>query len=260
MSKGYALVTGASSGIGLEIAKQLSRAGYPLILAARRKDRLEALKASLGGAVDVVLVDQDLSAPNAAPELYAKIAERGLAVEILVNNAGVGMQGRFLEMEPERVEAMCRLNMTSLTQLTQLFAREMVQAKRGYILQVSSMAAFLPTPQVAAYAATKSYVLAFSEALGFELRDTGVSVTTLYPGVTDTEFDAAASARSPAMMKMTVLSAETVARAGLVGMFARRRSVVPGLLNQVFAFFIGVVHRGTTLFFTGHLMERANRA
>lgn len=259
MSKGYALVTGASSGIGLEIARQLAGQGYPLILVARRKERLDALHATLSQLVDVVVLDHDLSAANAAPDLVAKIASRGLQVEVLVNNAGVGMQGRFIDMEPERIEAMCRLNMTSLTQLTQLLAKQMVAAKRGYILQVSSMAAFLPTPQVAAYAATKSYVLAFSEALQFELRGTGVSVTTLYPGITDTEFDTTASAQSPALMKMSVLSAESVARAGLAGMFARRRAVVPGAINKVLAFILGIFHRGTTLFFTGHLMERANR-
>jgi uncharacterized protein len=258
--RGYALVTGASSGIGVEIARRLAEEGYPLILVARRKERLEALRESLAAQVNVVVIDLDLSAENAAEALFERVAALGLVVEILVNNAGVGMQGRFLDMSLPRVAQMSRLNMTTLTELTSRFAADMVRAKRGYILQVASMAALLPSPQVAAYAATKAYVLSFSEALAFELRGSGVSVTTLYPGITTTEFNETAEAHSPALMNLSILSARKVADAGVTGMFRRRRAVVPGWINKLSAFFIGVLPRGMIVAITGRLMEGANAA
>ena len=175
-----ALLTGASSGIGLSMARQLAKQGWHLILVARRTDRLTQLKAELEAAhhISVHLIPQDLSAPDAAQQLFE--AARPWQVDALINNAGSGMQGRFLDMDPAALDQMLRLNVHSLTHLTRLFAREM-QGRDGYILNVASAAAFLPSPWVSSYAATKAYVRSFSEALRYELRSTGVSVTTLYP-------------------------------------------------------------------------------
>jgi len=201
---------------------------------------------------------QDLAAPNAALTVLDAVTQKGLAVGVLINNAGYGMQGKFLEMSMPEVERMVQLNVTSLTHLTQLFAREMARAGGGYILNVASAAAFLPSPFVGAYAATKAYVLSFSEALRFELRGTGVSLTTLYPGITTTEFNEVAHAKTPAVMNLSILSANTVARAGLRAMFARKRAMIPGFINKMNAFFCTVLPRGLVVYVTGKILGRAN--
>ncbi len=261
MQRGYALVTGASSGIGVEIARQLATRGYPLILVARRKERLDELRAALQLAhgVDIAVFQQDLSADGAAQALYDAVQARQLPVAILVNNAGVGMAGAFLEMDMARVTRMFALNMTSLTHLTQLFGRDMVKLGGGHILQVASAAAFLPTPYVAAYAATKSYVLAFTEALRFELKDTGVSITTLYPGITTTEFNEHADAKTPGAMALSILSSAQVADIAVRALFARRRAVIPGFINKINAFFSSILPRGLIIFAAGTMMKRANK-
>ena len=260
MQQAYALVTGASSGIGVEIARNLAARGYPIILVARRKERLEELKAALIAAhkVDVVILDHDLAQPGAAQSLYDKVQAQHLPVAILVNNAGVGMAGKFMEMDMARIEKMFALNMTALTHLTQLFGRAMVAQGHGYILQVASAAAFLPTPHVSAYAATKSYVLAFSEALRFELLGTGVSVTTLYPGITTTEFNEHAEAKTPGAMALSILSARQVADIAVRAMFKRKRAIIPGIINKLNAFFSAVLHRGLVIFAAGTMMKKAN--
>ncbi|MEZ4433737.1 MAG: SDR family oxidoreductase [bacterium] len=257
--RGHAVVTGASSGIGAEIARQLAARGHPLTLVARRRDRLDALAAELhaqGTRADVV--ELDLARPDAAPQLHAAVRAAGHPVEILVNNAGFGLQGRFIEHDFAAIEEMVRLNILTLTHLTRLFAHDMVEARHGYILQVSSAAAFLPSPYVAAYAATKHYVKAFSEAIRYELRHTGVSVTTLYPGITRTEFNTVAGARTPPLMNLSVLDAATVARVGLRAMRRRRRAVVPGLINKLNAIFSEALHRGFITRTAGRLLEDAN--
>lgn len=258
--RGYALVTGASSGIGVDLARELARKGYPLLLVARRRERLEALAEELKKAhgVDVAVLAQDLAAPGAAVALRGAVRAGGWSVEVLVNNAGHGMQGRFLDMDIAAVEGMFQLNVTALTHLTQLFAREMVARGHGYILNVASAAAFLPSPYVAAYAATKAYVHSFSEALRYELRDSGVSLTTLYPGITATEFNAVAHAKTPPAMNLSILSAEEVARVGVRAMFARRRALVPGLINKLNALFCALLPRGLVVRMAGLLLARAN--
>ena len=202
-----ALVTGASSGIGLAMARRLAAQGWSLILVARRTDRLAALQAELQAAhkVDVQLIAQDLSAPDAATRLFE--AARPWPVDALINNAGHGIQGRFLDMDPAAIDRMLLLNVHSLTHLCQVFARDMQARKGGYILNVASAAAFLPSPWVSAYAASKAYVRSFSEALRYELQNTGVSVTTLYPGITRTEFNEVANAKTPPLMDLSILDA-----------------------------------------------------
>jgi short-subunit dehydrogenase len=256
----YAVVTGASSGIGAAIARQLADKGHPLVLVARRRERLDALAKELSDAHGrpCLVCAQDLAAPDAAERVLEFVGSRDLSVEVLVNNAGYGMQGRFVEMSMADVARMIQLNVVGLTALTQGFARAMVKGGGGYILNVASAAAFLPSPYVSAYAATKAYVKNFSEALRFELRGTGVSVTTLYPGITTTEFNEVAHAKTPAIMEASVLSAEQVARAGLRAMYARRRALVPGLINKLNALFCELLPRGFIVYVTGRLLGRAN--
>lgn len=260
MSQTYALVTGASSGIGTEIARQLAAKGYSLVITARREERLRALKEEISQRhqVDVQVLAADLSERGAARTLFDQVVSLNLPVGILVNNAGVGMQGRFMEMDQETMERMMVLNMHSLTSLCQLFGRRMAQNGGGHILNVASMAAFVPSPFLSAYAASKSYVMSFGEALRFELKGTGVSLTTLYPGITTTEFNEVAHASTPGMMDASILSAEKVARVGLKAMFKRRRAVIPGKINNVVAFFGKLSPRGMLINMTGKLMAKAN--
>ena len=260
MTAGTALVTGASSGIGEALARRLAAAGHPLVVVARRADRLDALAGELRReyGVDVTVIGADLSAEGAAEALFDEVAGRGIAVKILVNNAGFGLQGRFLDMDLARIDEMFRLNVTTLLHLTALFGRAMAASGGGYVLQVASSVALVPSPFVSAYAGSKAAVMAFAEAARFELRPAGVSMTTIYPGITTTEFNAVANAKTPALMRWSILSADDVARIGLKAMFSRRRAVVPGLINKVNAALSQVVPRGFIIHVAGWLMGRAN--
>lgn len=257
----FALVTGASSGIGREMALQLAERGYGVVLVARRRERLEELRNEIlkRYQVSVEVLPLDLSEAGAALAVKDFLDLSKIELEVLVNNAGIGMGGRFLEMKLEEIERMFQLNMLTLTHLTQLCARDMVARGNGYILNVASAAAFLPSPYVSAYSGTKAYVLNFSEGLRFELRGTGVSVTTLYPGVTTTEFNDVAEVQHPPMMNASVLTAAQVARIGLRAMFRRRRSIVPGFINKMNAFFSQAFHRGVVTWAAGSLLKKANK-
>jgi short-subunit dehydrogenase len=192
MAAPVALITGASAGLGVEFARQLSRRGHRLVLAARRKDRLDALAAELGNARGVAI---DLSAGGAAEKLVADIERSGETVDILVNNAGFGLHGRLDKADPKRLRQMIDLNCGSLTDLCRTVAPGMIERQRGRIINVASTAAFQPGPGMAAYFATKAYVLSLSEALHEELRRFGISVTALCPGPTRTEFGDVAGSR-----------------------------------------------------------------
>ena len=232
----YAVVTGASSGLGAEFARQLARRGYNLVLAARRKDRLEALKAEIGevsGAVDVKIVVVDLSAPDGPETLHKAVA--GLSVDVLINNAGFGIFGRYEEIDWAREQEMLSVNVVALSRLTKLFADDMIARGGGHILHVASTGAYQPTPTYAIYAAAKSFVLLFGEALNFELKRKGVKVTVLSPGVTITEFHEVAGQKFTFYHKLTKMQAPRVVREGLNALFRGKPSVVPGVLNAVFA-------------------------
>lgn len=231
----YALVTGASSGIGREIARVLAARGAHLVITARRRERLEELGAALARShsVEVHIVEADLSVRGGATELIEKVEELGKPIDVLINNAGAGLHGPGLEHEWGAEERMLTLNVLSLAQLTKHFARAMVARGRGRILQVASTAAFQPCPSYAAYGASKSFVLHQSEALAEELRDTGVGVTALCPGSTNTEFfDVSGNERSQVQLA-TSLDADVVARAAIKALLAGRRAVVTGATNKL---------------------------
>lgn len=184
-----ALITGASSGIGFELAKVLACEKMDLILVARRLDKLEDLKkelSSLGRKIDVI--SHDLSKPGSALELFNKTQNLGLHVDYLVNNAGFGEFGEFYKIDRQRQTDMIHLNITSLTELSHLYLPSMMHKKSGHIINIASTAAFQPGPRMAVYFATKSYVLSFSEALSEELNGTGIEVTTICPGPTESGF------------------------------------------------------------------------
>ena len=232
--KNVALITGASSGIGLELARVHASRGVDLILVARRLDRLNEIKDELHEkfGIEVEVVDMDLARDNAGKELFEEIKRRELHVDILVNNAGFGGHGYFYEREWSRDHDMILLNILTLTELTRMFLPEMVERGSGRILNVASMAGFIPGPFQAVYYATKAYVLSFSEAIASELDGSGVTVTALCPGPTRTEFEEVANvAGSKAFMIQA--SVESVARYGYKSMLKGRAVAVPGSANRL---------------------------
>ncbi|MCA9286412.1 MAG: SDR family oxidoreductase [Phycisphaerales bacterium] len=229
------LVTGASAGIGLELARCFAADGSDLVLVARRADRLDELAAALreahGGDVRTVAVD--LATSRGTDELMQQLGDQKLRVDILANNAGFGARGPFIELDLERQLEMIRLNVVALVELTGRLLPAMVEHGRGGVLNVASVAAFQPGPRMAMYYATKAMVLSFSEALHEELRGTPIHVSCLCPGPTASEFSDVAGMRGSRMFQGGVMSAEAVARAGVRGLRRNRAIVIPGLANKV---------------------------
>jgi uncharacterized protein len=230
-SRPVALITGASAGLGVDFARQLSARGHRLVLVARRLDRLEALAAELGNARAVAM---DLAAPGAAARLLDDVAKAGEQVEILVNNAGFGLRGLVAELDAARLREMIDLNIGALTDLCRAVAPQMVARRSGSILNVASTAAFQPGPGMAVYFATKAFVLSFTEALHEELKPHGVKVTALCPGPTRTEFGRVAGFTSDRFDRLS-MNSEPVVEAGLKGLDRNRAIVITGTLNKIIA-------------------------
>jgi uncharacterized protein len=230
-----ALVTGASTGIGAELAKRFAEGGFDLVLVARSRDKLERLAEEVRErfGISVRIVVKDLSDPAACDELIRELEEAGVEVHALVNNAGIGVYGPFIETDWEREREMIRLNMEALTRLTKAFLPGMLRRGEGKILNVASTAAFQPGPLMAVYYASKAYVLSFTEAIAEELRGTGVTVTALCPGPTRTEFGSRAGFGTSKLFQRGEMDAETVAREGYRGLISGRRVVIPGLSNRL---------------------------
>lgn len=230
-----AIVTGASSGIGEHFARMLAARGYDVVIAARRLDRLEALAKDIESKheVRVTPIQIDLGVPGGAEALFAKTEGVGIEIEVLINNAGFGTQGFFPEIPWSKTAEQIQLNIVSLTELTHRFVAAMRARRKGYVLNVASIGAYMPVPGYATYAAGKAYVRNFSEALAHELRGTGVRVCCLCPGPTETEFVAVAGQTIPAWQKMAFMSAERCARIGIRALFGGRRLIVSGLVNTL---------------------------
>ncbi len=232
-----ALVTGASSGIGLELARCFAANGYALILVARDQPRLEHLAQELRSQSHqpVTVIPKDLAQPNATAELMAQITQHGLHVDLLVNNAGFGSHGLFAEADLEQQTRMVQVNVTALMQLTRLCLPDMISRHRGKILNVASTAAFQPGPLMAVYYATKAFVVSFSRALENELAGTGVTVTALCPGPTATEFQRRAGVERTRLMTQRIMDAQTVARIGYDALMRGQAIVIPGARNRLLA-------------------------
>jgi short-subunit dehydrogenase len=230
----YALVTGASSGIGECFAKELAARGRNLILVARSTRKLEETATYLRSEhnVDTEPISLDLSEPEAAARLAATLRERGLPVDLLVNNAGFGARGRFWELPLDRQAAMLRLNVQALVELTHLLLPAMVEARRGAIINVSSTASFQAVPYTSVYGATKAFVTSFSEGLAEELRPHGIAVVTLCPGGTRTHFHVASGFGRPPLPG-GMQGPEAVVDAALAALDRGGGTVVPGLLNKL---------------------------
>jgi uncharacterized protein len=243
-----ALITGASSGIGKELAYLSAKDGFDLILVARRHQKLEMIKKELEEqySIKVYVIVSDLTQPGAVKALMRDVKELELNVDVLINNAGFGGYGKFHECDWEKYRDMINLNITALTELTRLVLPEMVEREDGRVLNIASMAGFVPGPLQAVYYATKGYVLSFSEAIYNELKGTGVTVTTLCPGPTRTEFIENAGVEDVMAFKKSACPVK-VAKCGYDGMFKGKRLVVPGLDNKFMAQIPRFIPRWLTL-------------
>jgi uncharacterized protein len=228
-----ALITGASAGLGVEFARQLSKRGHRLVLAARRKERLDELAKELGNARAIGI---DLSKANSAAKLLSELESNGEAVDLLVNNAGFGLIGRFAELDAKRQRRMIDLNVGTLADLCRAVAPGMIERRSGGIINVASTAAFQPGPKMAVYFATKAFVLSLSEALHEELKPHGVRVTCLCPGPTRTEFGEVAGFGGNGLFDRVAMESPAVVKAGLDGLDKNKAVVIPGIVNKAGAF------------------------
>lgn len=256
-----ALVTGASSGIGLDLARRFAAEGFDVALVARSKGKLEEVAAAIESEhqARAHVVPADLAQPRAAEALMAALAARGIEVDVLVNNAGYALFGSFAETDLADELAMIQVNVVALTHLTKLVVPQMVARGAGRILNVASTAAFQPGPLMAVYYATKAYVLSFSEALANELAPSGVTVTALCPGPTRTGFQARAQMEESKLVRgKEIMTSETVARIGFDGLMKGKTVVIPGVGNKMLAQAVRFLPRNTVTKMVRSAQERAH--
>jgi uncharacterized protein len=253
-----ALITGASSGIGLDLA-QLMAPDFDLIITARNQNELEKIARELESAHrnHVHVIPADLTLPEAPQQMFAEIVRRGLLVDLLINNAGFGLYGPFADSDAMASLGMVEVNIAALTSLTRLALPGMIERKRGKIMNVASTAGFQPGPLMAVYYATKAYVIMFSEAIANELKGSGVSVTCLCPGATATNFAGRANMEESRLFKMSAMQSKDVALAGYKGMMAGKGIVIPGVLNKTLAMSVRFSPRKLVTAISRSLQEKA---
>ena len=259
MSK-LALITGASSGIGADLARELAAGGFDVALVARGVDRLRALADELQAAHKITahVIAGDLSRPDAPQKLVAELDARGLEVEVLINNAGYALYGPFADLDVADELAMIQVNVVALTHLTKLLLPRMLKRGSGRVLNVASTAAFQPGPLMAVYYATKAYVLSFSEALANETKGSGVTVTALCPGPTKTGFQDRANMQDSKLVRgKDIMSSAEVARAGYRGLMKGKSVVIPGASNKMMAQAVRFLPRSTVTKLVRSAQERA---
>ena len=258
--KNTALITGASNGIGLELAKVHASKGGDLVLVARNKTKLDELKAELESQfkVSVYTIGKDLSANNSAQEVYDETTKQNIQIDYLINNAGFGDFGMFAETEWNKELQMINLNITTLTQFTKLYLQDMVKRKSGKIMNVASTAAFQSGPTMAVYYATKAYVLSFSEAVDNEVSGKGVTVTTLCPGPTESGFQAAAAMEESNLVKGKKLpAAKEVAEYGYSSMMKGKTVAIHGMMNWIMANSVRFTPRALVVKLTRKIQDKA---
>jgi uncharacterized protein len=245
-----ALITGASNGIGLELAKIHAAKGGNLVLVARNKAKLDELKQELESQykISVYTIGKDLSAANAALEVYNETTQQNIKIDYLINNAGVGTFGMFANADWDKEVQMINLNITTLTQFTHLYLRDMAARKAGKIMNVASTAAFQSGPTMAVYYASKAYVLSFSEAVNNEVKDSGVTITAFCPGATESGFQAAAAMEESALVKGKKLpTSKEVAEYGYKAMLRGKTVAIHGVMNYIMANAIRFVPRSVAV-------------
>ena len=255
-----ALVTGASGGIGEELARLFAADGHSLVLVARSRDKLSALAEELSDRhnVNARVLPADLARAEAPREIFEELQSDAVTVDALVNNAGIGSYGLFAETDAKTELDLLQINVVALTHLTKLFLPQMIARRRGYLLNVASTAAFQPGPLMAVYYASKAYVLSFSEALANETSGTGVRVSVLCPGPTETGFVAAAGMEESKLFDRGAMNARDVAEAGYRGMFKGKTIVIPGFRNALVARAVGFMPRGMVTKVVRGIQERRN--
>ncbi len=259
MSK-TALITGASGGIGYELALLLARDGFDCILVARSRDKLDELAARLESEfrVKTLVVARDLSKSTAVDEIYEEVSAASMSIDVLVNNAGFPVYGRFVDTDWQAELDMLQVNVVALTALTKLFVRGMVERRNGRILNLASTAAFVPGPLMAVYYASKAYVLSFSQALANELQGTGVTVTALAPGPTRTGFQKRGVMEDSRLVRGQIADAKSVAAAGYRGMMRGKTIVIPGFSNKLIPWVARVSPRGAVTRVVRRMQERVS--
>lgn len=233
-----ALITGASSGIGYELTKLLARDRYNLVLVARSADKLQQMASTFTDQFGITVkpIVKDLSNPNSPNEIFNELQQEGITIDVLVNNAGFATYGLFVQTDLETERAMMQVNIVALTHLTKLFLPQMVEKKQGKILNIASTAAFQPGPLMAVYYASKAFVLSFSEALANEVKESGITVTALCPGATESGFQKRANMQESKLVKgRQIMDATTVAKIGYQGMIQGKSVVIPGIKNKLLA-------------------------
>src|SRR2546421_1138049 len=259
MSK-TALITGASGGIGYELALHFARDRFDCILVARSRDKLDELAARLESEfrVKTLVVARDLSKPTAVDEIYEEVSAASMSIDVLVNNAGFPVYGRFVDTDWQTELDMLQVNVVALTALTKLFVRGMVERRNGRILNLASTAAFVPGPLMAVYYASKAYVLSFSQALANELQGTGVTVTALAPGPTRTGFQKRGVMEDSRLVRGQIADAKSVAAAGYHGMMRGKTIVIPGFSNKLIPWVARVSQRGAVTRVVRRMQERVS--
>ena len=255
-----ALITGASNGIGLELAKIHASKGDDLVLVARNKSKLDELKSQFEKQykVKVYTIGKDLSANNAAQEVHEETTKQKIQIDYLINNAGFGDFGMFVETDWNKELRMINLNITTLTQFTKLYLHDMVNRRSGKIMNVASTAAFQSGPTMAVYYATKAYVLSFSEAVNNEVSDKGVTITTLCPGATESGFQAAAAMEESALVKGKKLpTSKEVAGYGYASMMKGKTVAIHGLMNYLMANSVRFLPRALVVKATRKVQDKA---
>jgi hypothetical protein len=257
----WALVTGASGGIGKDIAELFADEGINLVITARSKKLLEEIQSKFEqtNKIKVEVIDLDLCKPDSASKLYEIIKNKLININYLVNNAGFGDYGDFVKSDLSIYEKMINLNILALTQLSHLFAKDMCIRKEGKIMNVASTAAFQPIPGLNVYSSTKSYVLNFSEALSRELKGSGVTVTVLCPGGTKTNFHNAAGFKSNKERKGYLMDSKKVAKIGYQAMMKGKRLVVAGFFNKILAFSVRFTPRAMVILLSRKIMESTQK-
>jgi short-subunit dehydrogenase len=258
--KNTALITGASNGIGLELAKVHASKGGNLVLVARNKSKLDELKTELERQykVSVYTIGKDLSANNSAQEVYDETTKQNIQIDYLINNAGFGDFGMFVETDWNKELQMINLNITTLTQFTKLYLQDMVKRRSGKIMNVASTAAFQSGPTMSVYYATKAYVLSFSEAIDNEVSDKGVTVTTLCPGATESGFQVAAAMEESALVKGKKLpTSKEVAEYGYASMMKGKTVAIHGLMNYIMANSVRFTPRALVVKLTRKIQDKA---